>query len=53
MHTECSEGERFDPPMLLSRQTREEEDKMPVVLLWAVPAVIAVGGGIYLITHLH
>jgi len=26
---------------------------MPVVLLWAVPAVIAVGGGIYLISHLH
>jgi uncharacterized protein len=25
----------------------------PVVLLWAVPAVIVVGGGIYLISHLH
>jgi len=26
---------------------------MPVLLLWAVPAVIVVGGGIYLIGHLH
>jgi hypothetical protein len=27
--------------------------KMPVIILWAVPAIIAVGGGIYLISHMH
>jgi len=26
---------------------------MPVLLLWAVPAIIVVGGGVYLIGHLH
>jgi len=26
---------------------------MPVLLLWAVPAIVVVGGGIYLIGHLH
>jgi hypothetical protein len=26
---------------------------MPVIILWAVPAIIAVGGGIYLISHMH
>jgi hypothetical protein len=30
-----------------------EEEKMPVIILWAVPAIIAVGGGIYLIGHMH
>ena len=30
-----------------------EEDKMPVIILWAVPAIVVVGGGIYLISHLH
>jgi hypothetical protein len=30
-----------------------EEEKMPVIILWAVPAIIAVGGGIYLISHMH
>lgn len=30
-----------------------EEDTMPVLILWAVPAVIFVGGGIYLLGHLH
>jgi hypothetical protein len=29
------------------------EEAMPVIILWAVPAVIFVGGGIYLISHLH
>jgi hypothetical protein len=29
------------------------EVEMPVILLWAVPVVIAVGGGIYLIGHMH
>jgi len=26
---------------------------MPVLILWAVPAVLIVGGGIYLIGHFH
>ena len=26
---------------------------MPVLILWAVPAVLVLGGGIYLIGHLH
>jgi len=30
-----------------------EEEKMPVIILWSVPAIIAVGGGIYLISHMH
>jgi hypothetical protein len=29
------------------------EIDIPVILLWAVPVVIAVGGGIYLIDHMH
>jgi len=24
---------------------------MPVIILWAVPAIIVIGGGIYLIGH--
>ena len=30
-----------------------EERKMPVLILWAVPAIVVLGGGIYLISHLH
>jgi hypothetical protein len=30
-----------------------EEETMPVIILWAVPAIIAVGGGVYLISHMH
>lgn len=30
-----------------------EERKMPVLILWAVPAILVVGGGIYLIGHMH
>jgi hypothetical protein len=26
---------------------------MPVLILWAVPAIIVIGGGIYLIGHFH
>jgi hypothetical protein len=29
------------------------EEIMPVLILWAVPAIIVVGGGIYLIGHMH
>lgn len=30
-----------------------EERIMPVLILWAVPAILVVGGGIYLIGHMH
>jgi hypothetical protein len=30
-----------------------EEETMPVLLLWAIPAVVVIGGGAYWITHLH
>lgn len=30
-----------------------EEKAMPVLILWAVPAVVVLGGGIYLISHMH
>ena len=30
-----------------------EERTMPVLILWAVPAVVVLGGGIYLISHMH
>jgi len=26
---------------------------MPVLILWAVPTVLVIGGGIYLIGHMH
>jgi len=26
---------------------------MPVILLWAIPAVVVIGGGTYWIMHLH
>jgi hypothetical protein len=31
----------------------EEEAKMPVLLLWAIPAVVVIGGGGYWLMHLH
>jgi len=31
----------------------EEEAEMPVLLLWAIPAAIIIGGGGYWIMHLH
>ena len=30
-----------------------KEDNMPVLILWAVPAVLVIGGGVYLIGHMH
>lgn len=30
-----------------------EEETMPVILLWAIPAVIVIGGGGYWLMHLH
>ena len=29
------------------------ENAMPVFILWAIPAVIVIGGGAYWIAHLH
>lgn len=26
---------------------------MPVVILWGLPVLIVLGGGVYLLTHLH
>jgi hypothetical protein len=31
----------------------EEERIMPVLLLWAVPAVVVIGGASYWFLHLH
>jgi hypothetical protein len=30
-----------------------EEATMPVLLLWAIPAVLVIGGGGYWLLHLH
>jgi len=60
-------GERPDPAQpFLSPQHREqvairsvvsplekEERIMPVLLMWAVPAVIVIGGASYWFLHLH
>lgn len=40
-------------PLFVRRQGFGEERKMPVIILWAVPAIVVVGGGIYLISHMH
>ncbi|MBH5371920.1 hypothetical protein [Bradyrhizobium glycinis] len=42
---------RFLP--FLPGEVQLEERKMPVLILWAVPAIVVVGGGIYLISHMH
>jgi hypothetical protein len=42
---------RFFP--LLVREQKTEERKMPVLILWAVPAILVLGGGVYLIGHMH
>jgi hypothetical protein len=34
-------------------QKKREERNMPILLLWAVPAVIVVGGAGYWLVHLH
>jgi hypothetical protein len=31
----------------------KREAKMPVILLWAIPAVIVIGGAGYWLVHLH
>ena len=31
-----------------------EEWKMPLIfIMWALPAILVVGGGVYLISHMH
>ncbi len=44
--------------VLPSYPGREQEELwrrniMPVFILWAVPAIIVIGGGVYLIGHMH
>jgi len=34
-------------------QTFSEEEIMPVILLWAIPSVLVIGGGGYWLMHLH
>ena len=41
---------QFDP--LFLRPSTEERD-MPLLLIWAVPAVIVIGGAGYWLVHLH
>jgi hypothetical protein len=36
-----------------SSSVETEEEKMPVLLLWAVPAIIVIGGAGYYLVHLH
>jgi hypothetical protein len=37
----------------ICRGQKREERKMPILLLWAVPAVIVVGGAGYWLVHMH
>jgi len=37
----------------LSVAGKREESKMPVLLLWAVPAVIVIGGAGYWLVHMR
>jgi hypothetical protein len=37
----------------ITRLQETEETNMPVLLLWAVPAVIVIGGAGYWLVHLH
>jgi hypothetical protein len=45
--------ERAAPCQVIAPCTEnlEEEEEMPVIILWAVPVVVVLGGGIYLIGH--
>ena len=38
---------------VLLSTNRQRRTAMPVIILWAIPAVIILGGGAYWITHLH
>jgi hypothetical protein len=37
----------------ICRGQKREERTMPILLLWAVPAVIVVGGAGYWLVHMH
>jgi hypothetical protein len=50
---EISRPRNFDPGLCVAVVLKEEDFTMPVLLLWAVPAIVVVGGGIYLIGHIH
>ena len=45
-------GNKWQLLPLFLRTSTEERD-MPVLLIWAVPAVIVIGGASYLLVHLH
>jgi len=38
---------------LANANANAKEKIMPVILLWAIPAVIVIGGGGYWLLHLH
>ncbi len=40
-------------PVAFCGSSHWRRGRMPVLILWAVPAILVVGGGIYLIGHMH
>ena len=46
-------GERLPLLAIFLREQNWRRGQMPVLILWAVPAILVVGGGIYLIGHMH
>jgi hypothetical protein len=47
-------AETYKPPCaFVPRQNDQRRNAMPVLLLWAIPAVIVIGGGGYWLMHLH
>jgi len=47
---------RNEPDRLVARlyvAKRPEENNMPVILLWGIPALIVIGGGGYWLMHVH
>lgn len=49
----CSRLELSACPLIGLTPQWTKEAQMPVLLLWAIPAVIVVGGGTYFLMHLH
>ena len=45
-------GNKWQFDLLLLRMSTEEKI-MPLLLIWAVPAVIVIGGAGYWLVHLH
>ena len=53
-HRQLEFGNNWQSAGVASLRANEEEAYMPVLLLWAVPAVIVVGGvGYYLVRAVH